>query len=364
LSVIEALEERGHQVSLMTVERTDWNAVQNYFGTVVLPDKEDYFTATRFSNRLTNISVSATYFSIYTLQLLANKSRRNHDLTINTFGDAINSIADITYVHFPLRAASVLSQIPAFTNTSMWRAAAPAYSLIMSRIDRIEPGTLLTNSKFVQEIISKTLGRSSQVIYPPVDVDTFSSNPFKDAKEDFLVAVIASYTPKRHLEQVPLIAKYSKYAKFLIMGKADAYSASSFVKLRELMGKLHVEDRITLLQNVPSKEFIQTLSKAKVYLHIMPHDHFGISVVEAMASGCVPVVHKSGGPWVDILDQQQGTFGFSYSTPQEAAEHIDMLLTDEDLRSEIALRASQRARGFDKRVFMKRIAEVVEKIAG
>jgi alpha-1,2-mannosyltransferase len=96
---------------------------------------------------------------------------------------------------------------------------------------------------------------------------------------------------------------------------------------------------------------------------MMPQDHFGISVVEAMASGCVPVVHKSGGPWMDILDQQQGTYGFSYSTPKEAAKHIDMLVTREDLRSKIALRASERAQRFDKTVFMNRIAEVVERIA-
>jgi alpha-1,2-mannosyltransferase len=363
LSVIEALGKKGHEVSLLTVEKTDWNLVQNCFGTVVLPDKEHYFTATRFSNRLANISVSATYFSIYVLQLLANRSRRNHDLIMNTFGDAINSMADITYVHFPLRAASMFSQIPAFTNRSMWRAIAPAYNSVMSVTDRIEPGNLLTNSKFVQGIIGKILGRSSLVVYPPVDVETFSSNALRDAKEDFTVAVIASYTPKRHLEQVPLIARHSKYAKFLIMGKADEYSAPTFAKLRRLMCKFHVNDRIALLQNVPNKEFIETLSKAKVYLHIMPLDHFGISVVEAMASGCVPVVHKSGGPWMDILDQKQGTYGFSYSSPREAAEHIDMLLTHEDLRSKIASRASQRSRRFDKAVFMKKIAEVVERVA-
>jgi alpha-1,2-mannosyltransferase len=363
LSVIEALGKRGHEVSLLTVEKTDWSLVQNCFGTVTLPDKENYFTATRFSSRLTNISVSAAYFSIYLLQLLANKSRHNHDLIVNTFGDAIDSIADITYVHFPLRAASMLSQIPAFTNRSMWQTIAPAYNLVMSVTDKIESGNLLTNSKFVQGIIRKILGRSSLVIYPPVDVESFSATPLKDTKEDFTVAVIASYTPKRHLEQIPLIAKHSKYARFLIMGKANEYSASTFAKLRRLMCKLHVKNRITLLQNAPNKEFVDSLSKAKVYLHTMPQDHFGISVVEAMASGCVPVVHKSGGPWIDILDQQQGTYGFSYSTPQEAAEHIDMLLTHEDLRGKAASRALQRARSFDKTVFMKRIVEVVERIA-
>ncbi len=32
-----------------------------------------------------------------------------------------------------------------------------------------------------------------------------------------------------------------------------------------------------------------------------PHEPFGIVVAEAMAAGAVPIVHKSGGPWIGIL---------------------------------------------------------------
>jgi glycosyltransferase involved in cell wall biosynthesis len=362
LSVIEALRKRGHEVSLITVEKTDWGLVQRNFGTLILPNNESYVTTSRLSSRLGSISISSTYFSIYLLQLLAHRSQKEYDLMINTFGDAINSVADVTYVHFPLRAALALSQIPAFTNESTWRIIAPLYDSATSFMDRITPGNLLTNSKFVQGIIRRFLGRNSLVVYPPVNVATFASDSFKDVKESSIVAVVASYTPKRHLEQVPLIAKYSKHAKFVIMGKADEYSATTLATLKEHTKMLHVEDRVTTLQNVPIKQFLETLSKAKVYLHIMPQDHFGISVVEAMASGCVPVVHKSGGPWIDILDEQQGTYGYSYSTPVEAAKYIDMLVTDEDLRGKISVRASKRARKYDKAVFMNRIVEVVEKI--
>ena len=363
LSVIAALRRRGHEVSLMTVEKTDWSIVRRNFGSVTLPDNEDYFFAARFSNRLNNVSISATYFSIYLLRLILDKPLHNYDLVVNTFGDAINSMADITYVHFPLRAALKLSQVPAFTNRSMWRALAPSYNSIMSVADRIEGGNLLTNSRFVQGIIRKILKRNSIVVYPPVDVGVFSSNSLEAVRDDSTVAIIASYSPKRHLEQVPLVAKHSRKARFIIMGKSDEYSESTLTILRQLIEKFHVKDRITLMQNVPRKEFIDILSKAKIYLHTMPMDHFGISVVEAMASGSVPVVPRSGGPWTDILDKRQGAYGFSYSSPQEAAEYIDSLLTDEDLRGKIALRASQRAWRFDKAVFNDEIVRVVEKIA-
>lgn len=364
LSVIEALKSRGHNVSLVTVEKTDWEAVEKNFGTVVFPNKEEYVMRSRVSKRLSSIPVTSMYFSLFALQLLAKKSLHGYDLIINTFGDAINSIADITYIHFPLRAALNLSQIPAFADISMWKRIAPIYDSAMSFLDRVAPGDLLTNSKFMQRIIRSALHRESIVVYPPVDVKTFASNCYNKGKEGNMVAVVASYTPKRHLERVPLIAKRVKLARFIVMGKADDYSLPTLKKMRDQIHSLHVEDKITLMKNVSFDEFLRVLSEAKAYLHIMPQDHFGISVVEAMASGCVPVVHRSGGPWIDILEEEQGLYGFSYSTPAEAATYIDSLVADEDLRSKIASRALSRARRFDRAVFMNRIVEVVEKVAG
>lgn len=364
LSLVEALRNKGHDVSLITVEKTDWRVVQNAFGSVVLPNDEKYVITGRISKKLSSVPVSSAYFLIFVLQLLATRQKNEYDLIINTFGDVVDSIADITYVHFPLRAALSFSQIPAFASVSTWKRIAPIYDAVASLLDKMAPGYLLTNSKFTQEIIRTALQRNSLVIYPPVNTETFSSKCFRERKQGHTVVVVASYTPKRHLEQVPLIAKYSKFAKFVVMGKADEYSPPTLKKLRDYMSRLHVENRVTLLENVPFKEFLEVLSEAKVYLHIMPQDHFGISVVEGMASGCVPVVHRSGGPWMDILDEQQGMYGFSYSTPTEAARYIDTLVSDEDLRSRTALKASHRAKRFDKMVFMKRMVEVVEKFAG
>jgi glycosyltransferase involved in cell wall biosynthesis len=215
----------------------------------------------------------------------------------------------------------------------------------------------------VQEIIRKTVRRDALVVYPPVNTKIFSSKCSETRKENGLVAVVASYTPKRHLEQLPRIAKHTKTARYVVIGKNDKYSSPTMRELRKQMRVHNVEDRITLLQNVPFKKLQELLARAKVYLHTMPFDHFGISIVEAMASGCVPVVHQSGGPWIDILNAEQGKYGFSYLTPLEAAEYIDLLIADEDLRGEIAAKASYRSREFDTTVFIKRLAQAVEKFA-
>ena len=92
----------------------------------------------------------------------------------------------------------------------------------------------------------------------------------------------------------------------------------------------------------------------------MPQEHFGVAIVEAMASGCVPIVHRSGGPWLDILGEKQGEYGYAYDTPQEAAEFIKMLLTNEAKRKPMASAAIERSLKFDKVAFKRKIVRIAE----
>jgi len=105
------------------------------------------------------------------------------------------------------------------------------------------------------------------------------------------------------------------------------------------------------------------LSAAKVFLRTLHNEPFGMSVVEAMAAGCVPVVPKSGGPWFDILDQEQGRYGYAYSSLREAAEKIQLLMNNEQLRVQISQRAFERAKCFDRSFFERKIVDVIQKVA-
>ncbi|MEM2092139.1 MAG: glycosyltransferase, partial [Candidatus Bathyarchaeia archaeon] len=102
------------------------------------------------------------------------------------------------------------------------------------------------------------------------------------------------------------------------------------------------------------------LSMAKVLLHTQPSEAFGMVVVEAMAAGCVPVVPRSGGPWIDILDRRQGVYGFAYRNIDEAANIIRMLLSNEELRREVAGRARVRALCFNKSIFEEKVLGVMK----
>jgi len=97
-------------------------------------------------------------------------------------------------------------------------------------------------------------------------------------------------------------------------------------------------------------------------LHVMPNEHFGISIIEAMASGCIPIVHRSGGPWLDTLEERQGKNGFSYATVEEAAELIDLLIGDQELRGKMAADAQERAWDYDKSSFQDKLITIVNSL--
>ena len=57
--------------------------------------------------------------------------------------------------------------------------------------------------------------------------------------------------------------------------------------------------------------------ESKVYLHTYVNEAFGISIVEAIAAGCVLIVHNSGGPREFVTEHLR------YETTQEAVKAIE-----------------------------------------
>ena len=80
-----------------------------------------------------------------------------------------------------------------------------------------------------------------------------------------------------------------------------------------------------------------------------------------MAAGLVPIVHRSGGPWEDILRAQQGRHGFSYLTADEAAWLIEELIENEHARKEIVSRNMGYIYMFSSESYQKKILSIIEK---
>jgi O-antigen biosynthesis protein len=88
-------------------------------------------------------------------------------------------------------------------------------------------------------------------------------------------------------------------------------------------------------------------------------EHFGMSIVEAMSAGAVPLVYDGGGPREIITS---GFNGFLWSDPDELVAHTRRLLDDPALREAMAARAVADSRRFGVQEFLDRMDDVVARL--
>src|SRR4029077_15252738 len=85
-------------------------------------------------------------------------------------------------------------------------------------------------------------------------------------------------------------------------------------------------------------------------------EHFGITVVEAMAAGCVPLVIDAGGHKEIIQD---GVNGFLWSDVADLYGITKKLSIDEKFRKKISVKAMETAKKYSYEEFEKNFSEYV-----
>jgi len=319
LAIVRALRKAGHEVTLVTIDKTDWSLLREIFGEDLSVSVEERFLFVRTPGML-NATLRG-FFTVlfYLFEVFLVRFLGNFDLLVVSSGELVDSF-----------------------------------------LGRLHKGSLLlTNSEFNRDILRRYLGKDALVLYPPVDVKRFGVSAGNFDREDLIVTV-SRFRPGKMLESVPKVARIVERGRFLIFGPGDEASEKTLRELEGIIWRFGVEGRVRLLVGESAGRLLKVLSSAKVLLHTQPYEAFGLAVVEGMAAGCVPVVPRVGGPWLDILGGEEGRYGFSYGSVREAAKKIERLLRDEKLWRSLSTRASRRAKKFDASVFQKGITELVE----
>jgi len=334
LAFAKALKEGGHSVDLYVVERTMWDRVEkltSYNRSVI--DNEyvlpPYGIVPSIYGRFLNW-FSRDIVGIHEVR------RRRYDIIVATKQILVPTFVDVLYMHFP-------DFVPGFEylyypDRYMYNTALRIYSRPTELLSRLlislfknmkyKP-VILTNSRFSASMISKFLGVNGLVVYPPVNVEEYLPLS-RNRDRDNIILVIGRIEPAKNITLVPFIAEKVKNGRFVIIGSIGSYSY--YKHLVKLIKSLRVEDRVRILPNASEWQKIELLRRAKMYLHPMKYEHFGISVVEAMAAGLIPVVHRSGGPWTDIVEF--GKYGFGFRTEEEAVSHVENLLELKEIELE------------------------------
>jgi len=329
LAMARALKEMGHRVDIYVLEKTNWDRVKRltpYNRTIV--DKE--YTLPPFKCLPTIYGRPVHWFGRDIIGYHVIK-KHNYGLVIATKQILVPTFVDVLYMHFPdfLPGFDYLYYPERYLYNPYLRIysrplelATRASVSLFKRLD-CKP-LILTNSRFSGAIIRRKLGVKAVVLYPPVDVERYL--PLSRHRErDNVVVTIGRLEPMKNLDIVLEVAKEVREAKFIILGAG--YSSNYYATLVKKARDYGLEGRVKILLNVSEEQKMEILKKAKVYLHPTKHEHFGTAVVEAMSSGLIPVVHRSGGPWTDIITESgKRLCGFGFETPSEAAYYIEQLI--------------------------------------
>lgn len=228
---------------------------------------------------------------------------------------------------------------------------------------------IICNSFFTKKIIEGEYGTTGVVWYPPVSVEDFA--PSK--KENIILAVgrfEKSLTEKR---QDILIETFKKMInkglenwKLIIAGgcSTDEKSSEILNNLKKMSKNFPVEVKV----NLPFSELRNMYAKAKIFWHAAGYgadeeknpekmEHFGMTTVEAMAAGCVPIVQGKGGQ-KEIVEE--GKSGFLWLSTDELVTNTLKVIRNNELSEKISTNAVQRSKDFSKERFYEKICSVVE----
>ena len=207
------------------------------------------------------------------------------------------------------------------------------------------------SSKHTQKLIKKFLGRDSELLYPPVPVHLYDGG--KNLERENLVVTIASLNPTKNLEVIPEVCERVPEAKFILLGFYHPKYAYILRSLEKKLAEKGLKDRFTYLGSATNLEKKLILSRAKVIFHPTINEPFGISIVEGMAAGLIPVVHDSGGP------QEFTPKEWRYSELEEAAQKIREAL--QAWNPQKAWEMKEKAQYFREERFEAEALKIVEK---
>ncbi|GLC39586.1 hypothetical protein PLESTB_000810100 [Pleodorina starrii] len=295
----------------------------------------------------------------------------------------------VAYVHYPTISSDMLGRVWSGTatyNNDADIAESPvktAVKLLYYHAVALWYGmcgcvTAVTcvNSSWTRDHIQRMwfTRRPPLLVYPPVDTSELLQLPLdRKLKQLYLVSVNQFRPEKNHRLQLEAFALAKRGAGPTLQGQAVREAKLKFIggcrhaddrarleALQRYAQELGLEGCVEWIVNAPFSELKLLLGGAVGGLHTMTDEHFGISVVEYMAAGVVPIAHNSAGPRQDIvrpvLDDEgcEQVTGFLATTAEEFAEAITRVLTmDQRERLKIAAAAQRQATRFSTERFLQ-----------
>jgi glycosyltransferase involved in cell wall biosynthesis len=236
---------------------------------------------------------------------------------------------------------------------------------LLNKMKLFRINKIICNSFFTKEIIDSEYGVNSSVIYPPVDTVKIISK----RKENLIIYIGRFSQLTQNKRQDVLIEAFRKLAKDypdwkLVLAGASDIGRTEYVD--ELIKKTK-DYKISILENPPFSEIKALLGQAKIFWSAAGYgvnekkepqkmEHFGITVVEAMAGGAVPLVFSGGGHKEIIEDKVSG---FLWESPFSLLRLTKKLIEKPKELRAVSKNAKLRSKNFSYQRFYEEFSKII-----
>lgn len=229
---------------------------------------------------------------------------------------------------------------------------------------------LICYSGFMQKLIKKRIGLNAQILSPGINVSSYSA---KSVPKEKIILTVGRFFPyphnKRHDFLIDVFCRnYQKHFSGWKLVVAGGLSEDGGKQILLDLQKRGENYPVEFLVNLSFAELVAQYKKAKIYWHATgvgsdltkypeKAEHFGITTLEAMAAGAVPVVYGQGGQ-ADILTD--GTDGFLWQTEIELVNKTKQLISDPALLNKIVRGAGLTVADYDLGKFYEKLKVIIE----
>jgi glycosyltransferase involved in cell wall biosynthesis len=211
-----------------------------------------------------------------------------------------------------------------------WASVAYSPSILSPSINKLYnfPDFVIAVSSMVKELINN----KTMVLYPtPPELETILGVELIHKDKKPWICFSGVLIPIKGVHLIPEIAyelrKENIKASFILAGGTELEPMGQLIVNRARI--FGVEDRIKIIGILPRIEMLKLFRSCSIYIQPSLFDAFPISVVEAMASGAVPVVTKNVGSR-DLVKLVDGSL-IRELDPKDIANALISLLTDPGL---------------------------------
>jgi glycosyltransferase involved in cell wall biosynthesis len=233
---------------------------------------------------------------------------------------------------------------------------------LLNKMKLFRINKIVCNSNFTKGFIDKEYGVNSIVIYPPVDVESIKPR----RKENIILFVGRFSQILQNKGQEILIKTFCKMYDFGLKDWRLVLAGGTEVGVGDYLKKLKdisIGYPIEIIESPDFKTLKDLYGKTKIFWSASGFgmnenknpekvEHFGITVVEAMTGGAVPLIYNSGGH-KEIVEENVN--GMLWKTTNDLAKETWNLVKDGRLLHRFAIESRKSSEKYSVDSFEKQI---------